>query len=569
MNKKVMYPNGSILRKMAFFFKMIQKSSDDYFFATDIKENMTMVSANMADDFDLPGELFYDMNKYWIPLVHPADRDAFVESLKPPASKAENIGHDFEYRIKTKNGDYIWVRCRGKIALDKEHDRPFLFMGTVKRLGQRNHADSLTGLLNKYQFERAIKSALNRYRVDGCGGAMMVFGIDNFKIVNETYNRHFGDELLKIAARRISDVLPEDIMLYKLDGDEFGVVCPGLTAEQSEEIYDNVQRSFARPHLIDGKHVYCTMSCGTVLYPQSGKDYLVLHKHAEAALDLAKHDGKNKNCLFSKESYNRWVRSISMQDDLRNSVDNGCQGFSLFYQPQVDAVTNKLVGAEALLRWCNPKGRMVSPMEFIAILESTKLIIPVGKWIFETAVKQCLAWQKDNPGMTISVNLSYEQIKDVSFKEFVAECLRKYNVSPELIVLELTESAIVADWSNLNKQFDEFRKHGIKIAMDDFGTGYSSLEYLKNLSCDIVKIDRAFVTHITEPDNDFDRRLVSYAIDLCHSVGIHCCIEGVETGEEYTLLRDVCHADTIQGYYFGRPEPTEVFEEKYFYLINN
>lgn len=314
--------------------------------------------------------------------------------------------------------------------------------------------------------------------------------------------------------------------------------------------------------------MFCTISCGTVIYPQAGKDYLVLYKHAEAALDLAKHDGKNNNCLFSKENYNRWVRSISMQEDLRVSVEKGCEGFSLFYQPQVDAVTHKLIGAEALLRWCNPKGRMVSPMEFIAILESTKLIIPVGKWIFETAVKQCLEWQKVNPGMSISVNLSYEQVKEASFKEFIKTCLEKYNVDPKLIVLELTESTIVSDWGNLNKLFDELRQQGIRIAMDDFGTGYSSLAYLKNLSCDIVKIDRAFVTHIAESENDFDRRLVSYAIDLCHSVGIHCCIEGVETEEEYTLLRDRCHADTIQGYYYGRPEAPEIFEEKYFYLID-
>ena len=564
MNKRANIPQGSILRRMSLFFKMIQRTSDDYYFATDLQENLVMVSANMVNDFDLPSECFYDMNKFWLKLIHPDDREGFVESIQIPESRKLNMGHDYEYRIKNRKGDYIWVRCRGQYAFDNTTEKPFLFTGSVKKLGQRNHADELTGLLNKYQFEHAVKVALNRYRAEGIGGALMVFGIDNFKIVNETYNRHYGDEVLKLAAKHISDVLPAGLMLYKMDGDEFAVVCPGMDVPEVNTIFENVQKGFARPHNIEGKQVFCTMSCGTVLYPQSGKDYLVLHKHAEAALDLAKKDGKNKNCVFSKENYNRWRRSLTMRDDLRYSIERDFEGFSLFFQPQVSTKTNRIVGAEALLRWCNPKGRMVSPMEFIRILEETKMIIPVGHWIFETAVIQCKKWQAVNPGMTISINLSYEQIKEAAFKDFVVDCLKRHDLSPELIVLELTESTIVSDWSNINRQFDEFRNCGIRIAMDDFGTGYSSLAYLKNLSCDIVKIDRVFVTNITKEDNHFDRRLVGVTVDLCHSVNINCCIEGVETNEEYELLRDICHADTIQGYLFGRPESPDNFEEKYF-----
>ncbi len=564
MNKHVNVPPGSILKRVSLFFKMIQRTSDDYYFATDLQENLVMVSANMVNDFDVPSECFYDMNKYWFKLIHPDDLHDYVESLQIPESRKLNVGHDHEYRIKTRKGDYIWVRCRGQYAFDNKTDKPFLFTGTVKKLGQRNHADELTGLLNKYQFENTVKVALNRYRADGIGGALMVFGIDNFKIVNETYNRHYGDEVLKLAARYVSDVLPEGLMLYKLDGDEFAVVCPGADEEQVTTIFENVQKTFARPHNIEGRSIFCTMSAGTVMYPQSGKDYLVLHKHAEAALDLAKKDGKNKNCIFSKENYNRWKRSLTMRDDLRLSIENDFEGFSLFFQPQVSTKNKKLVGAEALLRWRNPKGRMVSPMEFIRILEETKMIIPVGRWIFETAVQQCKKWQEDNPGMSISINLSYEQIKEASFRDFVVNCLKKYDLNPELIVLELTETTIVSDWSNINSLFDDFRRCGIRIAMDDFGTGYSSLAYLKNLSCDIVKIDRMFVTNITKEENHFDRRLVGVTVDLCHSVNIDCCIEGVETTEEYELLRDICHADTIQGYLFGRPESPDNFEEKYF-----
>ena len=236
----------------------------------------------------------------------------------------------------------------------------------------------------------------------------------------------------------------------------------------------------------------------------------------------------------------------------------------MFYQPQVNARTQRLIGAEALLRWRSPNGRMVSPMEFVRILEETKMIILVGRWIFETAVKQCKAWQEKWPGMRISINLSYEQIKEKGFEDFAIDCLKKYDLPPYLIVLELTETAIVSDWNNVNAQFQRFRDLGMSIAMDDFGTGYSSLAYMKHLACDIVKIDRAFVINIVEPDNEFDRQLVKSTIELCHSVNITCCIEGVEAEKEYLLLRDFCHADSIQGYYFGRPEPPEEFEKKFF-----
>ncbi|MBQ1915490.1 MAG: EAL domain-containing protein, partial [Selenomonadaceae bacterium] len=284
-------------------------------------------------------------------------------------------------------------------------------------------------------------------------------------------------------------------------------------------------------------------------------------KHAEAAMDIAKRDGKNRNCIFSKEQYNRWVRSISMRDNLRESVENGCTGFSLFFQPQVSAEDQCLIGAEALLRWKSPKGRMVAPMEFIPILEETRLIIPVGRWIVEEALRVCKKWRRIVPNFKVSVNLSYEQVKDASFKDFVNDCIDRYDVPPEALVLELTESKIIADWNFVNREFNHFRKKGISIAMDDFGTGYSSLATLKNLSCDIVKIDREFVKNILE--NDFDRRLVKYTVELCHSIGIRTCIEGVEEEEVYKLLRQECNADTIQGYLFGRPESVENFEEKF------
>ncbi len=560
MRKNNRIPLSPCLRRFRFYFDLLGKTTKDYLFFTDLQENLVMVSPNLVNEFELPGEIMYDFDQYWMPLVHPEERGAYQASISKVLSSQVPCEHNMEYRVKNRKGEYVWICCRGRVGLDRD-GKPYMFIGTMSRMAQRNQADEVTGLLNKYQFEHAVKLALAQYRATGEGGAIMVFGLDNFKIVNETYNRMTGDLVLKRVADIIANVIPSELTLFKLDGDEFALIYPSAKEAEVAEIFASVQSALSRPQTIEGHQYFCTASCGTVFYPEAGKDYLVLHKHAEAAMDIAKREGKNRNTIFSKEQYNRWVRSISMRDSIWESVENGCVGFSLFFQPQVSAGEQKLIGAEALLRWKNPKGRMVAPMEFIPILEETKLIIPVGKWVAEQAIKTCKKWRRFVPNFRVSVNMSYEQIKDLSFKTFVEECLERYDMPSDCLVLELTESKIVADWTFINRQFDAFRNLGIAVAMDDFGTGYSSLASLKNLSCDIVKIDREFVKKILE--NEFDRRLVQYVVDLCHSIGIHCCIEGVEEEAEYELLTKECKADSIQGYLFGHPESVADFETKF------
>ncbi|MBP8598417.1 MAG: EAL domain-containing protein [Selenomonas sp.] len=560
MKKNERIPLSPCLRRFKFFFDLLKQTTDNYLFFADMQEDLVIVSPNLVQDFDLPAEVMHDFDTYWAPLVHPEERSVYLAAIRGLMKTKSIFEHNMEYRVKTRQGEYAWIRCRGRVGMDREGN-PSIFARMMSRMAQRNQADEVTGLLNKYQFEHAVKLALGQYRATGEGGAILALGLDNFKIVNETYNRVVGDIVLKRVGELIANVLPTPLTLFKLDGDQFAVIYPGASEQDVADIFASVQSTLSRPQDINGHQYFCTASCGTVFYPTAGKDYLVLHKHAEAAMDIAKREGKNRNILFSKDQYNRWVRSISMRDSLWDSVENGCLGFSLYYQPQISAVDQKLIGAEALLRWKNPKGRMVAPMEFIPILEETKLIIPVGKWIFEEAVKVCKRWRHIVPEFKVSVNMSYEQVKDLSFKNFVTECLLRHDMPPESVILELTESKIVADWSFVNKQFDSFRKQGIAIAMDDFGTGYSSLASLKYLSCDIVKIDREFVKKILE--NDFDRKLVQYVVALCHSIGIKCCIEGVEEEAEYELLTRECKADSIQGYLFGHPESVENFEEKF------
>ncbi len=550
-----------LLKRLKLYFDLLKRTTSGYLYVVDLENKVALTSPNIVRDFGIPAETmeFLEFRRAWRSIMHPTERERVTEVFDAVLQGRVKEGC-VEFRARTRKGDYEWVECRCAAALDREGKKT-LYAGIFRLMGQRNRADAVTGLLNKYQLEQRMKAALDEARETGRGGALMILGIDNFKIVNEAYNRSFGDQVLREVAQRIKKILSTDFRLYKLDGDEFGIVYPGADEADVENLYRSIQTALLEPQPIQDRQYFCTMSGGTVFFPQFGKEYLVLHKYAESALTFAKQSGKNKNCIFSKEVYNRWLRSLTAREDIRRSVEDGCRGFSLCFQPQVGADSQRIIGAEALLRWQNSKGRMVAPMEFIPLLEETQLMIPVGKWIADTAVGICRKWQEIIPDFRMRINLSYVQLRDPSFKEAVKACVERYGVDPKSIILELTEHTVTSDWNFINREFASLRECGLKIAMDDFGTGCSSLAMFKNLSCDIVKIDRAFVKEILS--SDFDRRIVEYTVELCHSVGMSVCIEGVETEEEYELLTKACKVDSIQGYLFGRPETQQGFEEKF------
>ena len=551
---------SSVLKRHKFIFDLMKNTTSDYAFMMDPAADVFLASPTFVRDYALPSETLTHVADVLHPLICVQDRRAFDAIFSSLMDVTEGRERQLDFRITNAKGDLTWLRLKGKIGLS-EDGHPNLFVGTISQLARRNAADSVTGLLNRYQFTEDLGEALRTARKTGKGGGLLVMGIDNFRTVNEAFNHEIGDVILREISECILQNVPRRLSLYRLDGDEFGLIYPEADEEMLREFFIRVQREFAHPQVYDGRQYLVTMSAGMVFYPQAARDPLVLHKYAQAALDTAKAGGKNRLNAFSKEVYNRWLRSLTIQEQILEDVKAGCRNFELYFQPQVAGDDQHIVGAETLLRWKNEKGHMVAPMEFIRILEETKTIVPVGRWIFEQALRVCKEWRKKIPNFCMSVNMSYEQIKDLSFLKFVEDCLHRHDMPPDAVVLELTESKIVSDLKFVNAQFDAFRLHGIKIAMDDFGTGYSSLSSLKNLNCDIIKIDRAFVMRIL--DNHFDQKLVEYTVELCHSIGKTTCIEGVESQDEYDCLVKICKTDTIQGYLFGRPEPQDVFEQKF------
>lgn len=553
-------PLSPILRQNKRIFDLMKNTTSDYAFMMDPAADVFLASPTFVRDYALPSETLTHVADVLHPLICVQDRRAFDAIFSSLMDVTEGRERQLDFRITNAKGDLTWLRLKGNIGLS-EDGHPNLFVGTISQLARRNAADSVTGLLNRYQFTEDLGEALRTARETGKGGGLLVMGIDNFRTVNEAFNHEIGDVILREISECILQNVPRRLSLYRLDGDEFGLIYPEADEEMLREFFIRVQREFAHPQVYDGRQYLVTMSAGMVFYPQAARDPLVLHKYAQAALDTAKAGGKNRLNAFSKEVYNRWLRSLTIQEQILEDVKAGCRNFELYFQPQVAGDDQHIVGAETLLRWKNEKGHMVAPMEFIRILEETKTIVPVGRWIFEQALRVCKEWRKKIPNFCMSVNMSYEQIKDLSFLKFIEDCLHRHDMPPDAVVLELTESKIVSDLKFVNAQFDAFRMHGIKIAMDDFGTGYSSLSSLKNLNCDIIKIDRAFVMRIL--DNHFDQKLVEYTVELCHSIGKTTCIEGVESQDEYDCLVKICKTDTIQGYLFGRPEPQDVFEQKF------
>ncbi|HBF0199402.1 TPA: GGDEF and EAL domain-containing protein [Clostridioides difficile] len=544
--------NSLSLDHIEIFFELLSQSTEDYIFFWDINRNKFKISSAIFDEFNSSKEIESDLVNCWSKIVYPDDVQIWKDDIQEllHGKKGE---HNLEYRLINKYKEIVWISCRGKVYVSDDPKTIFL-VGRIKNIGEKNKFDSITGTWNREQFEHKMNYLIKEkiYK----NGAMFIMDIDNFKNINEKYGHSYGDKVLRAIATEVLEYLPKDVRLYRLDGDEFAFFYPMCTKETIEKIYEKIQMYTNTQHEIESSKYYCTVTAGVAMYPEDGDNYLDLFKHADIALDIAKISGKNRIKFFSQELYENKLKVISMQQKLRECVENNFNDFELFFQPQVNAVTKEVIGAEVLLRWHSSTYGEVSPVEFIPILEQSNLIIPVGKWIIKEAVKQCKEWHKINPDFKISVNVSYIQLKEDFFRDFIVECLVEYQLRPEFLILELTENCWIPDINLLNDKFISLKGIGVYIAIDDFGTGYSSLNYLKELSVNIIKIERSFVKNITY--NSYEYTFLEYIIKLAHIINLKVCVEGIESYEEYDIVKSL-GVDIIQGFLFGRPVSASEF----------
>lgn len=533
------------------FYDAIVKSTDDYIYIVDMDTDISLVSENMLEDFDLPGRLVPGLVPLWGNLILERDKEAYDHSIEVMLN-GETDEHNVEYQIRNRKNEYIWVICRGILKRD-ENGKPIMFAGVVTNLGNKGKIDPITGLFTQAE---CIKTVTKHLEEKDATGGILLLGLDDFSRINNLHDHIFGNGVLRQFAQTVQSYLPETAHMYRFDGDEFAIVYRNASKQEVYDLYHKLHVYSNCKQELDGVPYFCTISAGIVMMNEDGDNYLDLIKYAASALEASKHKGKNTYTFFSAELIESKLKRMELSNMLQTSVMNQMKYFEVFYQPLINAATMEIKGAEALLRWKCPEFTNISPVQFIPILESDGLIHQVGIWVLEQAVKTCKKWVDTSPDFIMNVNVSYLQMLDDNFVSNVKSILQVYDLAPCHIVLELTESYFVTDMNALKHIFQELRDFGIRIAMDDFGTGYSSLGLLAQSPADIVKIDRLFISAIH--NHEFHRQFISSVIALCHSVGISVTVEGVENAEEVSTVCSM-HADCLQGFYFSKPIPEEQF----------
>jgi len=429
-----------------------------------------------------------------------------------------------------------------------------------ERLRYLAYYDELTGLANRSLFlERVglyIRGALN----DGGELALGIIDLERFKNINHSLGRPSGDALLRQVAEWLTQRLGDATQLARIGADQFAVVFPKLKPETDlGRLLEQTMEAFRHhPFSLDGAVFHIGAKVGVALFPNDGADCDTLYKNAEAALRKAKAAG-DSYLFYAQRMTDTVVMRLSLENLLREAVDK--QEFVLHYQPKVNLATGKLTGAEALIRWNDPRTGLAPPGKFIPILEETGLIHQVGRWALNKAVENYLRWRAAGlPAVRIAVNVSALQLRSRGFIDEVTQAVAVNAWGPSGLELEITESLIMEDVKNSSQKLQAIRATGVRIAIDDFGTGFSSLSYLARLPVDTLKIDRSFVRDMTAGEQGLV--LVSSIINLAHSLKLNVVAEGVETEEQSTLLRSL-KCNEMQGYLLGKPVPSEIFEARY------
>ena len=541
-------------KDLPLLYDAVINSTNDYIYIINLKERLAVVSDNMATDFELPGRVMHELSERWRKLLHPRDRICFQADMDA-IMRGGIETCDWEYQVRNRKEEYLWVRERGRLHRD-EMGQAVFFTGVISDLEIRGKADSVTGLLMYWECEKRVQELL----AQGAEGGFMLLGLDDFRRINSLNDNLFGDMVLRRLAQDLQNILPCGGSLYRFEGDRFAVVAPGATEREMRTLYNNIYRYCNRRYDIGGISYFCTTSAGLAMMGRDADSYAALFKCADSALRASKRRGKNTSTLFNEELMRAELRAQRLVNQLQISVSNGMEHFALHYQPIHRTGDSRIVGAEALLRWSCDQMGPVAPQEFVPLLEQNGLIVQAGAWVLNEAIRTCKRWLTHCPEFTMNINISYLQLLDPNLPAIVENALNRYGVHPSHIVLEMTESYFVTNIDTLRLAFHRLRAMGISIAMDDFGTGYSSLGLLSRLPADEVKIDRAFISEIDR--NDFNRSFIGAVIQLCHSVGITVCVEGVENPNELRTVMNL-QADRVQGYQFSAPIPEEHFHQLY------
>jgi diguanylate cyclase (GGDEF)-like protein/PAS domain S-box-containing protein len=464
-------------------------------------------------------------------------------------------------------------RTFGLLGVYAEHPRRFgaddasfmngvanILATAVERQEARNRLtylaqyDPLTSLPNRRRLAHSLEEAITAAARAGSRAAVMFIDLDRFKKVNDMLGHGVGDQLLVQAAKRLSACARASDVVARLGGDEFAVVLPALDDDGvAAGIAARVIEALAQPFYLAGQQLFVSASVGVATYPENGRDAETLLKNADTAMYGAKNGGRNNYQFYVAEMHENATQRLQTETQLRQALERG--EFLLHYQPKLDLATGTISGFEALLRWNHPQRGLVPPLEFIAILEDTGLILPVGEWVIGEVCRQLKAWQAAGLAVQpVAINLSVRQLQQADLAGTVERIVARAGVDSALLEFELTESMLMANPEAAVEILTRIKALGIRLSVDDFGTGYSSLAYLKRFPLDALKIDRTFVHDL--PDDPDDAAITKAVIRLAHSLSLKVVAEGVENVDQLREL-ELYGCDQIQGYHVSRPLPAQ------------
>lgn len=488
--------------------------------------------------------------------LQPHDMPKLVALIQAPAGELTLFD---QLTFITKKGQAV----QGEIAasVTRVDGRPCLVASirdVSERIEENEHRlndamhDPLTDLPNRALFEDRFDVALARKERDGTTLAVLLFDIDEFKLVNDHFGHQAGDNVLKATGSILRGILRPSDAVARFGGDEFTVLCEDIGDEHGAlQIARRIAAAVSITHVFEGHEIDISVSIGIAVTTGGSESPPSLIRNADAAMYRAKANGRGRYELFDERMRLRALERLGDEIALQRAVER--DELDLVYQPQLDLRTGDVVGAEALLRWDHPKRGRVPPADFIGLAEETGLIVPIGNWVIKQACLTAQLWRvrrSSHKPFTMAVNVSAKQLSQSDLVEDVAEIMEETGTDPSTLCLEITESVMGADSPSSIRQLEGLKELGVTLAMDDFGKGFSSLSYLRTLPVDILKIDQSFVLGTAHAN---DKALLQAAVDMAHALGLQVVVEGVENVDQLERVQS-CGSDLAQGFYFARPE---------------
>ena len=562
MNKDVYGIFGDLTAEI--LLEIIAECMDDYLYVIDLQNNKMEISQSALDRFMISETQMRNAKQEIMSAVYEEDRAMFEKHMQAVMDGKEKV-HDIHYRWLDKNGLPVWVNCRG-VVIDDEDGKPGYLVGCLNETGNQRRADNVTGLLGGMEFCDYLRSQKEPVTT----GFLMHIGIDDFAAVNGTHGSNYGDYVLKSVADCMKECLSGNQRLFHLIADQYVIVDLDSTSrDDAIQLKKKIGEKIDEFIISEQYEVVFSASAGVIDASTVAEGYEECRKKFEFSLKKAKRMGKNNIYFYRQEDYEKFQRNGRIISALRNSIANGCEGFEVYYQPIVDCVSGRVIGAEALMRYTmvTEEGEeRLSPVEFIPLLENTGLIIPAGRFLLNEAAKMCCEILQYIPEFKVNVNISYYQIEHGKIADRILAAVNDNGLAPDHICIEMTESGFM----DMTPAFCKFRKvleeNGIQFVIDDFGTGYSNLHCISDMNPGYVKIDKDFTAKAMSCERDYE--LFKKIIEMVHSIGIRICVEGIEK-EDWHLKMKELQADCLQGYFFGKPCEKKKFMEEFVCNLHN